>query len=143
MGGRCRHEGLFRLHGQILPGRVTSSTTVNTYGYSTAELLVKVLQAMRRRSHARKHHEAGGQSERTSPAACRCPAWSINTSPTDYRINKQMQMMKFNGERWELFGPIIEDHRTCRRYAAGPVRVHERSRRLPSWHNAAFVFELR
>jgi branched-chain amino acid transport system substrate-binding protein len=20
-----------------------------------------------------------------------------------------MQMMKFNGERWELFGPIIED----------------------------------
>jgi branched-chain amino acid transport system substrate-binding protein len=32
-----------------------------------------------------------------------------NTSPTDYRINKQMQMMKFNGERWELFGPIIED----------------------------------
>jgi branched-chain amino acid transport system substrate-binding protein len=33
----------------------------------------------------------------------------VNTSPTDYRINKQMQMMKFNGERWELFGPIIED----------------------------------
>ncbi|MDB5568457.1 MAG: hypothetical protein JWP84_5023, partial [Tardiphaga sp.] len=21
----------------------------------------------------------------------------------------QLQMMKFNGERWELFGPIIED----------------------------------
>jgi branched-chain amino acid transport system substrate-binding protein len=37
------------------------------------------------------------------------PGMSINTSPTDYRINKQMQMMKFNGERWELFGPIIED----------------------------------
>ena len=32
-----------------------------------------------------------------------------NTSPTDYRINKQMQMMKFNGKRWELFGPTIED----------------------------------
>ena len=37
------------------------------------------------------------------------PGMVINTSPTDYRINKQMQMMKFNGERWELFGPIIED----------------------------------
>jgi hypothetical protein len=24
-------------------------------------------------------------------------------------INKQMQMMKFDGERWQLFGPIIED----------------------------------
>jgi len=32
-----------------------------------------------------------------------------NTSPTDYRINKQMQMMKFDGEQWRLFGPIIED----------------------------------
>jgi hypothetical protein len=32
-----------------------------------------------------------------------------STSPTDYRVNKQLQMMKFNGERWEMFGPIIED----------------------------------
>ncbi len=23
--------------------------------------------------------------------------------PKDYRVNKQLQMMKFNGERWELF----------------------------------------
>ena len=37
------------------------------------------------------------------------PGMSITTGPNDYRINKQMQMMKFNGERWELFGPIIED----------------------------------
>jgi branched-chain amino acid transport system substrate-binding protein len=33
----------------------------------------------------------------------------INTGPNDYRVNKQLQMMKFNGERWELFGPIMED----------------------------------
>jgi hypothetical protein len=32
-----------------------------------------------------------------------------STSPTDYRVNKQLQMQRFNGERWELFGPIIED----------------------------------
>ena len=37
------------------------------------------------------------------------PGMKINTSPTDYRVNKQLQMMKFNGERWELFGPIMED----------------------------------
>ena len=37
------------------------------------------------------------------------PGIKINTSPTDYRVNKQLQMMKFNGERWELFGPILED----------------------------------
>jgi hypothetical protein len=32
-----------------------------------------------------------------------------STTPNDYRINKQLQMMKFNGERWEGFGPIIVD----------------------------------
>ena len=42
-------------------------------------------------------------------ASLALPGMTINTSPTDYRINKQMQMMNFNGERWELFGPILED----------------------------------
>jgi hypothetical protein len=37
------------------------------------------------------------------------PGIKVTTSPTDYRVNKQLQMMHFNGERWELFGPILED----------------------------------
>ena len=37
------------------------------------------------------------------------PGILANTTPDDYRVNRQLQMMKFNGERWELFGPIIED----------------------------------
>jgi branched-chain amino acid transport system substrate-binding protein len=37
------------------------------------------------------------------------PGMIGSTSPTDYRVNKQLQMERFNGERWELFGPIIED----------------------------------
>ena len=37
------------------------------------------------------------------------PGMKINTGPNDYRVNKQFQMMKFNGERWERFGPILED----------------------------------
>ena len=35
------------------------------------------------------------------------PGITINTSATDFYPIKQMQMQKFNGERWELFGPII------------------------------------
>ena len=31
-----------------------------------------------------------------------------STSPTDYRVNKEL-MMKFDDERREGFGPIIED----------------------------------
>jgi branched-chain amino acid transport system substrate-binding protein len=42
------------------------------------------------------------------------PGMKANTTADDYRVNKQMQMMKFNGERWELFGPILED--------SGPAR---------------------
>jgi hypothetical protein len=37
------------------------------------------------------------------------PGIVMNTSPTDYRPIKQLQMMRFNGERWEAFGPIITD----------------------------------
>ena len=37
------------------------------------------------------------------------PGIVVNSTPNDYRVNRQLQMMKFNGERWELFGPIIED----------------------------------
>ena len=31
----------------------------------------------------------------------------INTSPTDFFPIEQMQLMRFNGESWELFGEII------------------------------------
>jgi ABC-type branched-subunit amino acid transport system substrate-binding protein len=82
--------------------------TVNTYGYSTAELLVQILRQcgddLTRENIMR---QATGLKNFTASLAL--PGMTINTSPTDYRINKQMQMMKFNGERWELFGPIIAD----------------------------------
>jgi branched-chain amino acid transport system substrate-binding protein len=32
---------------------------------------------------------------------------SLNTGPHDYAPIKQLQMAKFDGERWELFGPVI------------------------------------
>jgi branched-chain amino acid transport system substrate-binding protein len=35
------------------------------------------------------------------------PGITINTGPDDYAPIKQMQMMRFKGERWEPFGPIL------------------------------------
>ena len=35
------------------------------------------------------------------------PGIKINTSPTDYAPIKQLQLMRFKGERWELFGPVM------------------------------------
>jgi hypothetical protein len=31
----------------------------------------------------------------------------INTSPSDFAPISQLQLMRFKGERWELFGDII------------------------------------
>jgi branched-chain amino acid transport system substrate-binding protein len=36
------------------------------------------------------------------------PGITINTSPHDYAPLKQMQMMRFTGEHWELFGPVLK-----------------------------------
>jgi branched-chain amino acid transport system substrate-binding protein len=35
------------------------------------------------------------------------PGIAINTSPTDFAPVKQVQMARFNGERWVLFGPVL------------------------------------
>jgi branched-chain amino acid transport system substrate-binding protein len=35
------------------------------------------------------------------------PGSRINTGSNDFAPIKQMQMMRFNGERWELFGPLM------------------------------------
>jgi len=35
------------------------------------------------------------------------PGITVNTGPNDYAPIKQMQMRRFTGEHWELFGPII------------------------------------
>jgi branched-chain amino acid transport system substrate-binding protein len=35
------------------------------------------------------------------------PGIKVNTSPTDFYPIKQMQMGRFDGERWVLFGPVM------------------------------------
>ncbi|QOZ37436.1 ABC transporter substrate-binding protein [Bradyrhizobium sp. CCBAU 53421] len=82
--------------------------TVNTYGYSTAELLIQVLTQCGD-DLTRENLMKQVTSLKKFVPSLALPGMSITTGPNDYRINKQMQMMKFNGERWELFGPIIED----------------------------------
>jgi branched-chain amino acid transport system substrate-binding protein len=80
----------------------------NTYGYATAQMLVHVLKQCGddlTRENVMK--QASSMKDVTTDIAL--PGIKANTSPTDYRVNKQLQMMKFNGERWELFGPILED----------------------------------
>jgi branched-chain amino acid transport system substrate-binding protein len=84
------------------------NSNFNTYGYATAQLLVHVLKQcgddLTRENVMKQAASLKGVTTDIS-----LPGISINTGPNDYRVNKQLQMMKFNGERWELFGPILED----------------------------------
>jgi branched-chain amino acid transport system substrate-binding protein len=35
------------------------------------------------------------------------PGITINTSPTDFAPIKRIRMARFDGQRWQLFGPLI------------------------------------
>ncbi|MBV8919358.1 MAG: branched-chain amino acid ABC transporter substrate-binding protein, partial [Bradyrhizobium sp.] len=40
------------------------------------------------------------------------PGIKINTSATDYAPIKELQMMRFRGEKWDLFGDIMNGNLT-------------------------------
>jgi branched-chain amino acid transport system substrate-binding protein len=84
------------------------NSSFNSYGYSTAQLMVHVLkQCGDELTRDNVLKQATNLKDVQLDLAL--PGIVGNTTPNDYRVNKQLQMMKFNGERWELFGPILED----------------------------------
>ena len=84
------------------------NSSFNTYGYATAALLAEVLNKCGD-DLTRENIMRQATNLKDVVGDLTLPGMAINTSPTDYRVNKQLQMMRFNGERWELFGPIITD----------------------------------
>jgi branched-chain amino acid transport system substrate-binding protein len=81
----------------------------NTYGYSTAQLMVHVLKQCGD-DLTRENVIKQATNLKDVQLDLSLPGMTANTTPNDYRVNKQLQMMRFNGERWELFGPIMEDN---------------------------------
>ena len=81
---------------------------IATYGYSTAALLVEILQRCGD-NLTRENIMKQATSLKGVVGDLALPGMSISTGPTDYKLNKQFQMMKFDGARWELFGPILTD----------------------------------
>jgi len=84
------------------------NSNFNTYGYSTAQLMVHVLKQCGD-DLTRENVLKQATNLKNVELDLALPAIKGNTAPNDYRVNKQLQMMKFNGERWDLFGPILED----------------------------------
>ena len=84
------------------------NSNFNTYGYSTAQLMVHVLKQCGD-DLTRENVLKQATNLKNVQLDLALPGILANTTPNDYRVNKQLQMMRFNGERWELFGPILED----------------------------------
>jgi len=89
------------------PGEDANSG-IATYGYSTAALLVHILkQCGDNLTRANIMKQATNIEGYVADLAL--PGMTLSTTPDDWRINKQFQMMKFDGQRWVLFGPILTD----------------------------------
>jgi branched-chain amino acid transport system substrate-binding protein len=84
------------------------NSNFNTYGYSTAQLMVHVLKQCGD-DLTRENVMKQATNLKDVQLDLSLPGIVGNTTPNDYRVNKQLQMMRFNGERWEQFGPIMED----------------------------------
>jgi branched-chain amino acid transport system substrate-binding protein len=83
-------------------------SSLNTYGYGNAQTLVNLLRACGD-NLTRENVMAQLASLKDFEFDLLLPGISIYSSPNDYRGIRQLQMMRFNGERWEGFGPIIAD----------------------------------
>ncbi len=78
----------------------------NAYGYTVAQTLVQVLKQCGddlTRENVMK--QAANLKQLVLPMLL--PGIKISTSPTDFAPIKQMQLIKFNGKTWELFGPVL------------------------------------
>jgi branched-chain amino acid transport system substrate-binding protein len=76
------------------------------YGYSVAQTMVQVLKQCGD-NLTRENVMKQAASLKELQQDLLLPGIKINTSATDFYPIDQNQMMKFNGERWEYFGPIM------------------------------------
>ncbi|PAM96935.1 branched-chain amino acid ABC transporter substrate-binding protein, partial [Streptomyces sp. Alain-F2R5] len=90
---------------KYMPGANLSDANL-VYGYAAAQTMVQVLKqcgdnltrenVMKQAANLKNFH-----------SDLMLPGIMVNTSPDDYFPIEQMQLMRFNGEAWELFGDVI------------------------------------
>jgi branched-chain amino acid transport system substrate-binding protein len=85
-------------------GDRTSSFT--TYGYATAQTLVQVLKQCGD-NLTRENVMKQAANLKNFEVGVLLPGIKINTTATDYYPIEQLQMIRFNGESWERFGPVF------------------------------------
>lgn len=81
----------------------------NAYGYAAAQMMEHILikcgdELTRANVMKVATNLKNAVTDITLPGAA-----GASTSPTDYRMNKEVMMMQWDGQRWARFGPIITD----------------------------------
>jgi branched-chain amino acid transport system substrate-binding protein len=82
------------------------TSTLTVYGYLVAQTLVAVLKQSGD-NLTRDNVMKQAANLKNLELGMLLPGMTINTGPNDFAPIKQMQMEQFNGERFELFGPIM------------------------------------
>ena len=90
---------------KYMPGADRTDGSI-VYGYGVAQTMVKVLQ-MCGDDLTRANVMKQAASLKDFAPDTLLPGITINTSATDYAPIEQLQMMRFKGEKWDLFGDII------------------------------------
>jgi branched-chain amino acid transport system substrate-binding protein len=78
---------------------------LNVYGYSVAETLVTVLRQCGDDLTRANVMKEAAHLDLQLPMLL--PGVKIETSPTDYRVIKDMQLGRFDGKQWVRFGGIV------------------------------------
>jgi branched-chain amino acid transport system substrate-binding protein len=78
------------------------------YGYGAAQTMVQVLKQCGDDLTRENVMKQAASLKNFAPDML-LPGITINTSATDFAPIKQLQMERFKGEKWELFGDIITD----------------------------------
>src|SRR5919202_5025262 len=76
------------------------------YGYAAAQTMVQVLKQCGD-TLTRENVMKQAANLKDFELGALLPGIKINTGPTDYFPIEQMQMMRFDGEKWVPFGPVI------------------------------------
>ena len=78
---------------------------LNVWGYLTGQLMVHLLTQCGddlTRENLLRH----ATSVKNLELPMHLPGIKLNASPTDYRLIRQMQLMRFDGKKWVLFGEL-------------------------------------
>jgi branched-chain amino acid transport system substrate-binding protein len=84
----------------------TTADNLNVYGYSCAQTMVALLKASGEELTRENVKKQAVSIQNEKLRSCQCCAGVAIASADDFAPIKQMQLEKFDGTNWKLFGEL-------------------------------------